>query len=197
MKKTITLMVVLCFVLIGTAQKSKREEGIKLGIKGGLNIANVYGDVKDNAIRTSIHAGFLAEIIVNDKFSVQPEIVYSGQGYSNQSSLGYSRVKLDYVTLPVMAKFYLYKNDLSLEAGPQVGFLVSGKSKTTLANSTISDISKVDFGLNLGLGYELKSHVFFQTRYNLGITNINSNSITSGTTKYSNANIQVSVGYLF
>lgn len=197
MKKTILLMIVLCSVLTGTAQKSKREEGIKIGIKGGLNIANVYGDVQDNAIRTSIHAGFLAEIIVNDKFSIQPELLYSGQGYSNQSPLGYSRIKLDYVTVPLMAKFYLHKNDLSLEAGPQVGFLVSGKEKTRLANGTIPDLSTVDFGLNLGLGYELKSHVFFQARYNLGITNIDSNSATSAFTKYSNANIQVSIGYLF
>jgi hypothetical protein len=51
--------------------------------------------------------------------------------------------------------------------------------------------------VNVGLGYELESNVYFQGRYNLGITNLNSDSNTSGAYKYSNAVIQLSVGYLF
>ncbi|HLA56158.1 MAG TPA: porin family protein [Flavobacterium sp.] len=196
MKKTILLLVCVTAGFFANAQKDKREEGIKIGIKGGLNVSNFAGgDIEDNAIRTSIHAGFVAEFIVSDHFSVQPELLYSGQGFSNQNPGNFSRAKFDYILLPVLAKYYVAKN-LSIETGPQLGFLLSAKNKTNDANDTVDEQSKVDFGLDLGLGYELKNGVFFQGRYNLGITNVNDNS-DSESIKYTNSVFQVSVGILF
>ena len=179
-------------MLAVNAQKSKRDEGIKLGIKGGLNVANLMGDVEDVAIRTSIHAGLVAEIIVNDKFSIQPELLYSGQGAS-KTSTGGGRIKLDYITLPVLAKFPI-ANHLSLETGPQVGFLVSGKYKTNDSNDKIEDTKTIDFGLNAGLNYELNNGVFFQARYNLGLTDV---GYAGDNIRASNAVIQFSIGKLF
>jgi hypothetical protein len=193
MKKAFILLIALCSVLAVNAQKTKREEGIKLGIKGGLNVANVMGDVKDVGIRTSINIGLLAEIIVNDKFSIQPELLYSGQGASDTSESG-GRTKLDYVLLPVLAKFPI-ATGLSIEAGPQLGFLVSAKYKDNDVNATVKDSYKtIDFALDAGLEYELKSGVIFQGRYNLGLTNINN---LDNNARVSNAVIQVSIGYLF
>lgn len=192
MKKLFFLTLALCTVLVTNAQKSKREEGIKLGIKGGLNVANLMGDVEDVAIRTSIHAGLVAEIIVNDKFSIQPELLYSGQGAS-VTSTGGGRIKLDYITLPVLAKFPIAKN-LSLETGPQVGFLVSGKYKTNDSNDKIEDVKTIDFGLNAGLNYELNNGVFFQARYNLGLTDT---GYAGENNRASNTVIQFSIGKLF
>lgn len=192
MKKTIILLFAFCSVLVVNAQKNKREEGIKLGIKGGLNIANVMGDVEDVAIRTSVNIGLVAEIIVNDKFSLQPELLYSGQGASATFDGG-GRYKLDYVLLPVMAKFPI-ANHLSLEAGPQLGFLVSGKYKDNNSNTTIDDVKTMDFGLGAGLEYELNSGVFFQGRYVLGLTDT---GLAGDNNRASNAVIQLSVGIQF
>ncbi|NHM05892.1 PorT family protein [Flavobacterium sp. CYK-4] len=192
MKKTIILLFAFCSVLVVNAQKNKREEGIKLGIKGGLNIANVMGDVEDVAIRTSVNIGLVAEIIVNDKFSLQPELLYSGQGASATFDGG-GRYKLDYVLLPVMAKFPI-ANHLSLEAGPQLGFLVSGKYKDNNSNTTIDDVKTMDFGLGAGLEYELNNGVFFQGRYVLGLTDT---GLAGDNNRASNAVIQLSVGIQF
>lgn len=183
-------------ILSVQAQKTKQDEGIKIGIKGGLNIANVQGDYKNNEIRTSVHVGLLSEIIVSDKFSIQPELLYSGQGFTDTKIGGSGRHKFDYITLPVMAKFYIMNDNLSLEAGPQIGFLVSAKNQNSATNYSVKNQNVVDFGLNLGLGYELKNHVFFQGRYNLGLSNIN-NAANSDIFKYRNSVIQLSVGYLF
>lgn len=192
MKKTFILLIALCSVLAANAQKTKREEGIKLGIKGGLNVANVMGDVDDVGIRTSINIGMLAEIIVNDKFSIQPELLYSGQGASDTSDGG-GRIKLDYVLLPVLAKFPI-GSGLSIEAGPQLGFLVSGKYKSNNSNDKIEDLKTMDFGLDAGLEYELKSGVIFQGRYNLGLTDT---GLVGNNNRAANAVIQLSIGYLF
>jgi Outer membrane protein beta-barrel domain len=193
--KKIYLIVVLFSSLYIQAQKTKQDEGLKIGIKGGLNVTNFIGDVANNDIRTSVHFGLVTEFIISDKFSLQPELLYSGQGLTNTGGLGYNRSKFDYINLPILAKFYLTKQ-LSLETGPQIGFLISAKSRTNVSNLSIGNQKKVDFGLNLGAGYELKNNVFFQARYNLGLTNINDSSNASAI-KYSNSVIQFSVGYLF
>src|SRR5690606_6896103 len=95
-----------------------------------------------------------------------------GQGFSNQDPAGFSREKFDYINLPLIVKYYATKN-ISVEVGPQVGFLLSAKNKTNDANDDIEDQKRFDFGLIGGLGYELNNGVFFQARYNLGLTNIN------------------------
>ena len=77
MKKTLIVLIAIGIGAFANAQKTKQDEGIKLGIKGGLNVSNLMGDVKDVAIRTSIHAGLVAEIIVNDKISKDIEIIHS------------------------------------------------------------------------------------------------------------------------
>ena len=192
MKKSLIVIFAISIAAFSNAQKSKQDEGIKLGIKGGLNVANLMGDVEDVAIRTSIHAGLVAEIIVNDKFSIQPELLYSGQGASDTSTGG-GRIKLDYITLPVLGKFPIAKN-LSLETGPQIGFLVSGKEKTNDSNETIPNTKTIDFGLNAGLNYELNNGVFFQARYNLGLTDI---GFYGDNKRASNSVIQFSIGKLF
>jgi hypothetical protein len=193
--KKIVIIILIVIGSIANAQKSKKDEGIVFGLKGGLNISNFIGDIQDNSIRTSVHLGIFSEIIINDKFSIQPEILYSGQGYSGSATPGFSRSKYDYLNLPVLAKIYV-ADKISIEAGPQIGFLLSAKERTSNDNATIPKQKTVDLGLNLGLAYDLKNGMFFQTRYNLGLSNINS-SDTANAVKYTNSVIQLSVGVRF
>jgi hypothetical protein len=193
--KKIVLFLGILFCVQTNAQSSKREEGIVLGVKGGLNMSNFMGDVEDQGMRTSIHLGLLAEIIVSDNFSVQPELLYSGQGSTYTGSApGFARTKLDYLTVPVLGKFGL-TDKLSFEAGPQLGFLVSAKRKTNTSNDKIEGVKTLDFGLNAGLEYELSSGVIFQGRYNLGLTNTGLDPDPNK--RASNSVIQFSIGYLF
>lgn len=196
--KKIVLFLGILFCVQTNAQSSKREEGIVIGIKGGLNMSSFMGDIKDQSMRTSIHLGLLAEIIVSDNFSVQPELLYSGQGSSDNSVSGFSRYKLDYITLPILGKFGL-TDKLSFEAGPQLGLLVSAKNKTDDANAKIDGVKTLDFGLNAGLEYELSSGVIFQGRYNLGLTDTGLVEAIDGikNKRASNSVIQFSIGYLF
>lgn len=90
-----------------------------------------------------------------------------------------------------MGKYYVVKG-LSLEAGPQLGFLLSAKNESTNVKDSFKTF---DFGVNLGLGYKLNNGLNFGARYNLGLTNINDSEGSSG--KNRNGVIQVSVGYFF
>jgi hypothetical protein len=191
------LLLVFCGTLLTTgavySQASKREEGIKLGFKSGLNVSNfMSSDIEeDMAFRTSIHIGFLAEVIISDKASFQPELLYSGQGYVGEET----KKKFNYINVPLLLKYYVADN-ISIEAGPQVGFLINSIERGNNGNTDFEDQNVVDFGVNIGLGYEFPSGIFFQGRYNLGLTNING-SDDSDKFSYSNSVFQISVGYMF
>lgn len=190
----------LLILLLGTflsstvafSQATKKEEGIKLGFKTGLNVSNfMSNDIENNTVRTSIHFGFLSEIIISDEVSFQPELLYSGQGFVGADT----KQKFNYINIPLLLKYYVTDN-FTVEAGPQVGFLIKSYSRGNLGNTNIKDQNFLDFGVNLGLGFELKNNIFFQTRYNLGLVNINAAS-NNDTMNYTNSVFQLSVGYMF
>ena len=116
--------------------------------------------------------------------------MFSGQGYSFKGSDG-NLVALNYLNVPLMAKYYVVKG-LSIEAGPQIGYLLSAKNESTNVKDSFK---KVDFAANLGVGYKLKNGINFGARYNFGLLNINNVSGDSG--KFRNSVLQLSVGYFF
>jgi len=202
MKKS--FLTLLGLVAVSTSAVAQQE--VKFGPKAGVNFANLSGI--DNAdMMTAFHVGAVAEIKFNEKFSVQPEVVYSAQGYTGDFMIGTNKVadytqKLDYVNIPIMAKYYIVEG-FSVEAGPQVGFLVKAESKfenkeagVTLTDGDNKDFYKsTDFGLNFGLAYDLPMGVFVGARYNLGLSDIRNN--TDSGDAFKNNVIQVSVGYKF
>ncbi len=88
----------------------------------------------------------------------------------------------------------MFDNGFRLQAGPQIGFLASAKSKTNNTTTDIkSDIKGIDLGLAIGIGYiNPKSGFGVDARYNLGLSNINVN--TSSTSK--NVGYQFGIFYL-
>lgn len=148
------------------------------GAKLGLNLANMSGDVEDNSMRTSMHIGAYYNYMVSDKFAIQPELVYSGQGYKSTFETPGGDVdvtwKVDYLNIPIMAKYYLMEA-LHLHAGPQIGINIGAKSTVEFDGESetedIEDISGIDFALGFGAGYELPMGLNFNIRYNLGLTN--------------------------
>ncbi|TDP00685.1 porin family protein [Flavobacterium sp. 245] len=164
---------------------------VKFGVKGGLNFANLGGDF-DGDLVTSFHVGGLAEIKLTDKFAVQPEVLVSGQGTDFSEDGFNSLVKLTYLNIPVMAKYYVIER-LSLEAGPQIGFLLSAKNEDVDVKDSFKS---VDFGLNFGAGYDITEHFFAGVRYNLGLSNV-ADFPDEADFKTNNSVFSVSVGYKF
>ncbi|PQJ79226.1 porin family protein [Polaribacter porphyrae] len=182
MKKLVLTAFAVCGLLSTNAQE------VKFGIKGGLNLSEINWVNSKNKFRTTdFNAGFMAEISLSEKFSIQPELLFSGQGGSS--------INLSYLNLPVMGKYYVTES-LSLEAGPQIGYLLSAK---TGGRNVKSSFNKFDFGANFGLGYKLNNGLNFGVRYNLGLTKVNKTSTASEFSNMDNRNqvFQVSIGYFF
>ena len=76
----------------------------------------------------------------------------------------------------MLANYYI-SEELSLEFGPQLGFLLAAKYKDEEDGEKYEEDVKeffksTDFGLNFGLGYQLKSGIGFNARYTLGVIDI-------------------------
>jgi hypothetical protein len=184
MKKIILTAAAVFAISFANAQDTK------YGVKGGLSMSsNTLGE---HTSLLAFHLGGFAEFKISDKFAVQPELLYSAQG-GKVSAGGFSyTTNLNYINIPVMAKYYV-ADAFSIEAGPQIGFLMSAKSDGTdikeACNST-------DFGLNLGAGYNLNETMSLGLRYNMGLSNV-VKDVAGVSTDSKNSSIQLSFGYKF
>ena len=169
--KTKFLTLALFFGIVSTinAQSTTRESNV--GIKGGYTLAAVSFDGDgETGQRHGFHVGVYGESFLSDSFSIQPELMYSQQGYEITNGNGTFTQKLNYINLPVMLKAYPAKN-FFLEAGPQIGLAISHKEEYDgLFSSTAEyDPNSFDWGVNFGGGIKTDSGVSFGVRYHLGL----------------------------
>ena len=208
MKKILfTTVAIMAFGLMNAQE-------VKYGAKVGLNLSNVTGDIEDTKNKTGLLIGGYAEIKVTDKFSVQPEISYSAQGTKAEDSYSdmYGSItidltqKLNYLNVPVMAKYYVDKK-FYVEAGPQIGFLLSAEQKAVAKGiyygETINETEKVDnksslnstdFGINIGLGFNFTDKIGANLRYTSGLSDIDKEDSNS---EIYNSNIGISISCNF
>jgi len=195
-KKILTIVSVFAVAMAVQAQTPAKSPAgdFRFGFKGGYNLANIGGDVEDNKSLSGFHLGGFVEIPVSEKFAIQPEVLYSAQGAKyKETDFGVTyewKTKLDYINIPVMAKYYVL-DQLSIEAGPQFGFLVKAEAD----GEDYKEYTKsFEFGLGIGASYYFTENFFAGARYNLGLSNI---AKDSGDFKIHNNVLQVSVGYRF
>lgn len=161
-----------------------QAQGIDFGIKAGANFANFNGDVDSDGI-TNFHAGAVLELSIVPTFSVQAEGLFSSQGAKYDDAFGAAQdLNLDYISVPVLAKFYVLPEVLSVQAGPQFSFLVSEAEEALEANS-------FDMAAAAGVEVKLIAGLFAQARYTIGFTDVYDEVDAK------NAVFQLSVGYFF
>ena len=180
------------------------QESVMFGAKGGVNFSNFAGDgfanfEGDSNSRTAYHLGLVAEIPVSYRFSIQPEVLYSAQGFDiiqieNSEDLEY---RLDYITVPILAKFYLF-DGFNIHAGPQLGFLVNSEVSSGDVDSEIGteNINNFDLSLGLGAGYKI-NNFFIYGRYNPGLTDIYESPDATQDAELKNSVIQAGIGFMF
>ncbi len=168
---------------------------INIGIKGGLNLYTIANDNSNsNEIRPAFNAGILGHIHLASQWALQPEVVFSAQGANYTVGELDAKLKLNYINIPVLIQ-YMFDNGFRLEAGPQLGVLISAKSSINDINTDVKSTFKtVEFGLGAGASYvSPKSGIGVDIRFNLGLSNINENTATVST----NRGVQAGVFYLF
>ena len=163
-------------VSFANAQDKGGSSDMKFGVKAGYINSNITGDFEGDAT-SSFYLGGLVDFAVSEKFHVQPELLYSMEGAKDAA--------LNFIRIPIMAKYYVMEG-LSLQAGPQLGFVAGG-------DDIKDNVKSLDYGLGIGAAYELESGLFFDARYNAGLANISDiDGVDANTTSF-----QVGLGYRF
>lgn len=167
MKKTLILAASL-FLIIGATKA--QHSGVHFGLKAGMNASTLTNSNADSKI--GFNAGALAHIHTSSKsWAIQPELVYSLEGAKSKAN---SDIKSDlsYLNVPVLVQ-YLFSNGFRIEAGPQIGFLMSAKAKNGSASTDIKDrLNTTNFSIPVGLGYLTSYGLGFDARYNFGISDV-------------------------
>lgn len=203
MKKTLLFSLLIVGISLSHAQ------GLKIGLKGGLNFPTVDAigvsdgvDVSDTENASGYHIGAFARFKFS-KLAVQPEVLYSFQSIDftqvnplNQNQDFDITQKLSYLTVPVMVRLYLVAG-LNLQVGPQFGILLDGTQEDDfqgpVTSSDIKDnLKNSDIGLNLGAGWDLPFGLDIHARYTIGLQDVND---VAGAEDAKNSMIQISIGY--
>jgi len=171
MKKLTSLLIIL-FMTAAMIQQANAQSPVSFGLKGGLNISNLHGSDFEPDARTGVLLGAVIDINVPVlPFGVESGVYYSQKGAELSDGNFDSKIKLDYIEVPVMAKFQLGPPGPvtpSLAIGPYLGFNVNAEEEFTAGGVTetndISDAIKgTEFGGVAALGLD----------FNLGLTKLN------------------------
>ncbi|MGV3502365.1 MAG: porin family protein [Adhaeribacter sp.] len=161
----------------------------KVGLKGGLTLSNIAGDLENEDVymnKFGFNGGLTANFsLVGDNFlSIQPELLYSQKGYKYRDEeftdlLGREvRRKgtrnFNYLDLPVLLK--VNAGGLFFEAGPQLSYLlairdntetsVNGDTDSSWRSINKDDLAELEVGYAAGLGFQAANGLSLGVRYN-------------------------------
>ena len=191
MKQLFTLLTIIVMSQV-------QAQGLDFGIKAGLNYANVSG-IEDFNQRQGISAGLFAGARLGDKLGFQIDALYSQQGAEVDQSISQviSEFNLDYISIPIVSKYYLTEN-VNIHAGPQLGILLN--EETSVFNQTISAVeaNTADWLGTIGVGLDLPLGLRAEARYSFGLSRVNGSVSLPDFDDLSNSRTQMttlSIGY--
>jgi len=223
MKKMYTVLLVIATILVSINSIGLSQT--KLGIRGGLNLANISEDLGgtenidfegipleitlSQSSRTTFNVGGFVEYWFSPMFALQINLLYNQKGVGIDGDLDETiiyqeipidvkvnaeeTIKLSYLSFPILAKVAFGESNIKpyLVAGPEIGFLLSGKDNAKATSEAEAQGIKVgpytveqeedikeylesfevalDFGA--GLSYSFGNmEVFADFIYSLGMT---------------------------
>jgi hypothetical protein len=161
MQKNDSTILILFFLLATHLLNAQ----VTVGIRAGVNVASTqFASIKNSPQSINLFTmGVPVEVHINKRFSAQTELNFTQKGYKWAAS------DISFVTNWIETSIF-GKLKLGGEKpihgflffGPSLGFVVGGRGEF---------ISPYDFGLNVG-GQLILQDVFFDLRYQLGLTDL-------------------------
>ncbi|MFD1819931.1 Outer membrane protein beta-barrel domain-containing protein [Pseudarcicella hirudinis] len=168
MKKV--LFIVL--TIIGFSATSSAQ--VRYGIKAGANFATITasyaGSSSSSGTLIGYHGGIVLDAPLSEKWSLQPNLLYSLKGGKSDASSTSSggTGKLSYIELPVNAAYHITDQFL-IGAGPYVGYLLSVSNDQ--GSSSTDGVNKIDYGVNAMVSYEITEGLVLGANYSYGLAN--------------------------
>ncbi|WP_400194130.1 porin family protein [Hymenobacter sp. B81] len=196
----------LPLALVAAGASPALAQRVHVGLKAGTSYTKLRGNDPEqlssasNAYYLGFHGGALVNFAVTQAVSIQPELLYSQKGARNKINHDY-HTRLHYLDLPIAVKVALGQTGFFVDAGPQFGYLLRGKSGVGKYTYKVHDqYERIDIGFVAGLGYQLPIGLQAGFRYNGGFTRLNkpiiiNNSRILATDDIRNGAFQFYLGY--
>jgi hypothetical protein len=186
--KKISLFILSGLVIASTAlaqnpKKNKCNWGLKLGLNGStIRMENS----EEGGWKTGLVAGVFVKIRAGEKFSIQPEFLYSSMGSRMMNGGSETSVRLNYLSLPVLAQYNVTEK-VSIFVGPQIDVLAKAKSKSNNNFSQETESYKENsINATGGISFWPLHCLGFSARYIHGLNNI----AQTGSMKMKNQGVQ-------
>jgi opacity protein-like surface antigen len=198
------LFTALALSVCSTAVLAQTSFGIKAGPDFASITTKSNGSKHTGKILTGLMAGVYANIPLAPQFYVQPSLLYEGKGSKDAFYGADTKVRLNYLTLPVDL---LFKPEMPngsgawiVGIGPYFGYGISGKSSGDDVSGddpfkTEGGLKRFDAGANVQLGYEMASGFNIGLEAELGLVNLESSGNSDNSAR--NTSFGVTVGYTF
>ena len=166
MKRTWTIFLTGAVVAL-LALPQSASAGVRFGLKGGANIANVNGNWDETLGDWKSSVGFCGGIFIELNFgkvlTIQPEVLYTMKG----ADTGDGKLKFDYIEIPVLLKLRIPTGSIHpfIFAGPAFGFNL----KALKEGVEISDMPAADYSAVIGGGLQLGRSIHVDARYTMGL----------------------------
>ena len=197
--KTCLFIITIFFLFIYPVESQPSS----YGIKGGLNIANLYiDDIPNESSEIGFQAGIYGRFGVHPNLFLQPEILYSQKGANAFIEEQKVNIELNYIEIPVLLKMRL-KQYFNVYAGTYGGFLLAKSIKFENQNTNFpkpdeEDFKSLDFGFLLGIEFNV-GRFDMGARYNSGIIYVGDEGFPdelAGLNEAKNNTAQFYLGYI-
>ncbi len=201
-KKIAGMMLMAIVAMVFSSSLAFGQSPRKAGIKGGLNVSNLYiDDVNDENARYGFNVGFFGEVISGDAAALQLELLYSTKGsraYYDGVFDQEVKYNLNYLDLPVLAVIKLGET-AEIHLGGYASYLLQANIEYNgdwgSGNQEVNKdrLNSFDYGLTGGVGFNF-GPVQIGARYNYGLAKIADDDVSRaliGDSKNSNAQVFV------
>ncbi|WP_029903036.1 porin family protein [Prevotella sp. 10(H)] len=173
------LVIALVLLLQTGFNANAQTPPVTIGIKGGINLSDFGGDIKDMKSAIKYQAGITFDIALTENVYVLTGLEFVTKGAKHKPKKGaQTRYNPIYLQIPVHAA---YKFDVAsdvklvINAGPYAAYGLGGKMKTDGEKVNIfgdNRFKRFDFGIGGGAGVEV-GKIAFNLGYDFGLLNIN------------------------
>lgn len=169
-----------------------------------------YGGSNDGGSLIGLQLGMDAFAPINEQLSLESGLRYAAKGNKTSFESGgefegenYSfedKTRLNYIDIPVLARYQLGNSGFSAYGGVQPSLLLSAQQKSSGTGSEdqsmrVTDSYKtLDFAGSLGVGYQFQNGIRLNLGYDHGFSNI-AKSDAFGASTLNNRTVKLSVGY--
>ncbi len=164
-------------------------QGQGIGISAGANFANFVDTDASVDSRTGVMAGLTYGIAVPmSPVTIQPGVFYAQKGATLSDGDIETTTKLDYIEIPVIAKFDFILDNPMLTPhvffGPYAGFTLNAEQEVSDGNTSGSvdigdQVKDTDIGVVVGAGADINKFRI-GIRYSVGLTDVAETDIFNG-----------------